>query len=85
MKTTRDSNIYYLVCCSRETLQKVFFVACVYERDWKGRRERKAKILLKIYPAEFVFYKIEELHNHGLNSEGVWWDGEKCRKFTPLR
>ena len=77
MKTTKDSNIYYLVRCNHETLQKVFFVACVYERDWKERREKKAKILLKIYPAELLFIKIEELHNHGLNSEGVWWYGEQ--------
>jgi len=32
-------------------------MACVYERDWKERRERKEKILLKIYPAELLFYK----------------------------
>jgi len=85
MKTTKDSNIYYLVRYNHETLQKLLFVACVYERDWKERREREAKILLKIYPAELLFIKIEELHNHGMNSEGVWWYREQYRKFTPFR
>jgi hypothetical protein len=73
MKTTRNSNIYYLVRCNHETLQKLFSWP-VYVKGIGEKEEReKAKILLKIYPTELLFYiKIEELHNHGLNSEGVW-------------
>jgi len=85
MKTTRDSNIYYLVCCNHETLQKVFSWPVYMKGIGKKEEREKRKSCSKFTRLSSFFIRIEALHNHGLNSEGSWWDGEKCRKSTPLR
>lgn len=71
MKTTRDSNIYYLVRCNHETLQKVFSWPVCMKGIGKKEEREMGESFSKFTQLSYFFIKIEELYNNGLNSEGV--------------